>query len=720
MEAVSTTAGSNGAARVVKTICDRCHCACGVLAYVQNGQVVKVEGDKDFPQNEGFLCPKGLSIVQLLNLPERLKYPMKRTGERGEGKWKRISWDEALDTAAAEFRKVLDKYGPNAITWTWGDAAFHVSKVTKQAWLRAMGGSLRFHSDAHYCYHPVMIANSVTFGAFITSEYGMDYANSKCIILWGGNPVVSHPTFARNVMKAKKNGAKLIVIDPRFTEIAAKADLYLQVRPASDDALALGMLNVIINEGLYDHEFVDKWCHGFEQLRDRVQEYPVNRVSELTWVPAEDIVKAARMYATTKPATCHNRLGIQMTTNCVQTLRAVSLLPAVTGNIDISGGHLLPNYPQGFKTLGMLLGQDIALPNLDSAIGSKEYPLLTGSKSRAMDPAHPPSVVHAILTGEPYPVRAIWALNNLLLALEDYDDMKKALMSLDFFVGSDYYMTPTMELCDLILPPCTYLEREENEHNFYYNYVAARQQAIEPLFEARNERWMDFEIIKRMGLETPKEFSNSEEYNDYAVKGLGITFNDLKERRYFDTPIRYKKYEENGFNTPTKKIELYSTVFEEFGYDPLPYYAENPQTPFSRPDLVEEFPLTMITGGRNVLYWHGSNVQLPWLREIIPYPELEIHPETAAKLGIRDGDWVYTETPQKPGHRVKLKAMLTEGIDPRVVQAPSHWYYPERQGREDALEANINAVVCNDPPYDPISGATPLRGFLCKVYRAED
>jgi anaerobic selenocysteine-containing dehydrogenase len=719
MDAASTTAGSNSGTRLVKTICDRCHCACGVVAHVKDGKVIKVEGDKDFPQNEGFLCPKGLAITQLLYLPERLKYPLKRVGERGEGKWERISWDEALDYAASEFRKVMDKYGPNAIAWTWGDAAFHVSKATKQAWQRAMGSNNRFHSDAHYCYHPLMIANGATLGAFVTSEYGVDYENSKAILLWGGNPAVSHPTFGRRVMRAKKNGAKLIVVDPRFTEMASKADMYLQIRPGADDALALGFLNVIINEGLYDKDFVEKWCYGFDELRERVQEYPLERVSELTWVPVDDIVRAARLYATTKPATLHTRLGVQMSTNNIQTMRALSMLPALTGNLDVKGGHIFPNLPTGYKTLGQLLAKYIPLRDVDEGCGAKEFPLLTGSKSLAMNPAHPPTCVHAILTGEPYPIRAIWSLNNLLLALEDYEEMKKALLSLDFYVGSDYYMTPTMNLCDLILPPNTYLERNDTEHNFYFNYVGARQKAIEPLFEARNERWMDLEIIKRMGLETPPEFSTDEEYNDWLLKDSGLTFNQLAEQRTYSTPIRYKKYEQNGFNTPTKKVELFSPTFQELGYDPLPYYAENPMTFISRPDLAEEYPLTLITGGRNVFYWHGANVQLPWFREIMPDPEFEIHPETAAKLGIKDGDWVWIETPQKTA-RCKQKAVLTEGIDPRVVQAPSHWYYPERLPSEDACEANINAVLSNDPPYDPISGATPLRGVMCKVYKAED
>jgi len=703
-------------AKVVRTICDRCHCACGVMAYVKDGKVLRVEGDPDFPQNEGFMCPKGLAVTQFLYHPDRLRYPLKRTGERGEGKWQRITWDEALDTAAHRFRQIMDKHGPRSITWSWGDAAFHCSKVTKQAWLRAMGSPLRFHSDAHYCYHPMMIANNLTFGASITSETGPDYRNSKCIMLWGGNPVSSHPTRARDIMIGKKRGAKLIVVDPRFTEIASKADMFLQVRPGADDALALGMLNIIINEELYDKDFVSRWCVGFEELRKRVQEYPVDRVAEITWVPKDDILTAARMFATLKPASCHNRIGLQMNTNVVQTLRAVALLVAITGNVDVKGGNLLPNWPRGFKGLGDLL-RDIRLPNEDEAIGAKEYPLLTGSKSLALDPSHPPSVLHAILTGKPYPVKAVWALNNLLLALEDTEETRKALLSLEFFVGSDFFMTPTLELCDLILPPCTYLEREENEHLFYQNFVAARQKVIDEMPETWNERRIDFEMIRRMGLELPKEFHDDREYNDYPLKGMGVKFEELKARRWIEEPIRYRKYEESGFRTPSGKVELYSSILERFGYDPLPYYEENPESPMSAPEIAKDYPL-ILTGGRHVVYWHGMNVQLPWLREIVPEPVVEINPETAAQLGIKDGDWVWIEGSKGKG-RVKQRASLTEAVHPRVVHAPSHWYYPEKSIETGSLDANINQIFSNEPPYDPICGAAPIRESLCKVYKAE-
>jgi len=709
--------------RVVKTFCDRCHCECGVLVYVQNGKAVKIEGDPDCPINEGSLCPKGLAAIRFVYHSDRIKCPMKRSGQRGKGKWKRISWDEALDTVATRFKEILEKYGPESITWSWGDASAHCHLITKQGWLCAMKAPNHLHSDAHYCFHPVMIANKLTFGEVLTSEGSPDYKNSKCIMLWGGNPIMSHPVAARNIMIGRRNGAKLIVVDPRFTEIAAKADIFLQPRPATDDALALGILNVIINEDLYDKEFVARWCVGFDELRNRVQEYPLERVSEITWISKEKIIQAAKMYATNRPGTTHTRMGTVMNTNAIQTVRAINIIPAICGDLDVKGGHIIPSKPPGFKGRREIMDKDLRQsPEIENKrIGAKEFPLLCSSDSLAHNNSHPPSVIHTMLTGKPYPIRALWACNNLFLALEGAKETKEALMSLDFVVGSDFFMTPTMELCDFILPPCGYLAREEVLEPFCTcNFIGARRKAIEPEFDTRDEREITYEVIKRMGLTFPTDWDSIEKQNDMRVKGMGITFEEFKKKGYIIEPIRYKKYEEKGFNTPSGKVELYSSMMKRFGYDPLPYYQESPETPISAPELAQDYPLILITGGRHIVYFHGANKQIPWLREIVPYPTLQIHPDTAAELGIKDGDWVWIEAPKGRG-RVKMKAELTEAVHPKVVHAPSHWWYPEIKGPEHGCwDSNINAILLNDPPYDPICGATPLRGNLCKVYKVRE
>ena len=482
--------------RVVRTLCQGCHCDCGVLAYVKNERVVKLEGDPNHPQNEGSLCPKGLSATQFLYHPDRILYPLKRAGERGEGKWQRVSWDEALDYTAFRFNEIREKYGPQAIGWSWGDAAHQTCLWSKQVWLRAMGSPTHWHSDAHYCYHPLLIANRCTFGNYSTSEEGLDYRNAGSIFLWGGNPVMSHPTRARDVMIGLKRGAKLVVIDPRFTELASKAHLYLPIRPGTDDALAMGMIQLIISEGIYDREFAQNWCVGFEQLRERAAEYPLERVAAITCLPADDIVKAARMAATIRPSIQHGRMGVQQNRNCVQTNRAISILLALCGSLDVKGGHTVKsNKPKGFKGVFTVVDSRDELrlpPEIENQrIGAQEYPLFSGADSMAVSCAHPPGVVHTILSEEPYPIKANWFLNDMAVCLEGQRETYDAVKALEFTVGSDFFMTPTMELCDVILPPTMWLEKDGISEVFYNlgekDLIAARQKVVEPQGETRDD-----------------------------------------------------------------------------------------------------------------------------------------------------------------------------------------------------------------------------------------
>ena len=722
-------ASESGNKRRVRTVCQGCHCACGVFAVVEEGKVVKIEGDPNHPMNEGSLCPKGISAMQFLYHPDRLLYPLKRKGKRGEGKWERISKDEALDYTATRFKEIMEKHGAAANSWSWGDAAYQSCLWSKQCWLKAMGSPTHWHSDAHYCYHPLLIANRTTFGNYSTSEEGLDYRNCKCIFLWGGNPVMSHPTRARDIMIGRKNGAKLVVIDPRFTEIAAKADVYLPIRPGTDDALALGMINIMLQEDLYDQEFVAKWCNGLDALRERAQEYPVERVSEITGLAAEDIQKVARMAGTIRPSIQHGRMGVQQNMNCVQTNRAISILLALTGSLDVKGGHISKgNSPAGFKGVFPIVDSrdELRLSREleDTRIGAKEYPLFSGADSLAVSCAHPPGVIHAILTGEPYPVKANWFLNDMAVCLEGQRENYEAIMALEFTVGSDFFMTPTMELCDVILPPTMWLEKDGIAEVFYAtghkHFIAARQKVVEPLGDTMDDAVMDLEIIKRMGLEIPGPWQTPQDFYDYQVAGMGITFEELKKVGYVEGTIEYKRYEREGFDTPSGKVELYASMLEEHGYDPLPYYMENDVTPVTKPDLTKDYPLNLISGGRHIAYFHSNNRQIPWLRELEPMPRLEIHPATAERLGLSKDDWAWIETPQTKD-RVKMPVRLTKAVSPEVVHAPSHWWFPEIETPDHGcFQSSINLVLTNDGPYCPISGASTLRGVLCRVYKVEE
>lgn len=717
--------------RVVRTVCGGCMCECGVLVHVdENGKAVRLEGDPQHPLNEGYMCPKGLSFLQLAYHPDRLRYPLKRIGKKGEGEWERVTWDKALSEISEEILRIRDEYGPEAIAVSYGTYPKRVA-IGLSIFLAALGSPNQLIGNCHYCYTPHLTADLLTCGEVYSCEFGVpDYGKSKCIVLWGYNPLHTYPPVGRKIVEAKRKGSKLIVVDPRFTELASIADIWLQIRPGTDDALALGMLNVIINRRLYDADFVGNWCHGFDKLTERVQEYPPEKVEEITWVPKENIIKAAELYAISKPATLQSHLGVSMSYNSVQASRAISILIAITGNLDVRGGAEFPNYPIKLTYMNIKKSLRLMKEVEKKTIGSDRYPLLSGPESfRCL--THPPTVFKAMLTGKPYPIKGLIATSNLAVSFEDSKKVVEAFKKLDLLVVMDFFMTPTAELADYVLPSSTYLECDDICDAFdYTNFIAARQRAIEPLYDCRDDNEVLFDLVKKLGLKLPFPVSTYREFLDYRLKELGMTFNEFKERGYIISEVIERKYEKGmlredgrpGFRTPTGKCELYSTLLEKYGYDPLPSHVEPPQSPYSTPKLAEEYPLILITGQRHISSYQTMGHNILHLRELLPYPFLEINPETAENLGIKNGDWVYIETPEC-SDRVKMKAMLTYGIHQRVVAAQALWWYPEgKTYKERAFESNINVLISMTPSYgyESIVGTTVMRGMLCRIYRAEE
>ncbi|MEM3640784.1 MAG: molybdopterin-dependent oxidoreductase, partial [Candidatus Bathyarchaeia archaeon] len=442
------------------------------------------------------------------------------------------------------------------------------------------------------------------------------------------------------------------------------------------------------------------------------------------------IVKAAEIYATSKPASLQSHLGVSMSYNSVQASRALSILVAITGNLDVRGGAEIPNYP--IKLTYMNIKKQLRLDREieKKAIGSVKYPLLSGPNSfRCL--THPPSLFEAMLTGKPYPIKGLISTSNLAVSFEDSQKVVEAFKNLELLVVMDFFMTPIAELADYVLPSATYLECDDICDAFCYtNFIAARQKAIEPIEECRDDNEVLFELMKRMVLKLPFPVSTYREFLDYRLKELGLSFNEFKEKGYVFSDVVEKRYEKGllrndakpGFKTPTGKCELYSTLLEKYEYDPMPSYVEPPESPYSTPELAKEYPLILITGSRHISSYQTMGHNIPNLRELLPHPLVEIHPETAEKLGINDGDWIYIETPTST-NRVKMKATLTCGIHPQVVSAQALWWYPEGETYENrTFEPNINVIMPLKPPYgyEPIVGTTVMRGRLCKIYRAEE
>jgi len=703
--------------RTVKTVCSLCYCACGVLARVKDGKVVELKGDPDHPNNKGSLCPKGLAGIELLYHPDRLNYPLKRMGERGEGKWQRISWDEALDTISDKLKEIKERYGPEAICIANG-AGLYANIGIIGYFSSLLGTPSRLHVG-HICFLPACMAARATIGyptPITNTEIVVDEAlNSSCILLWAANPKFASPyPVGEGIFDLKKKKeTKLIVVDPYPTDYAKMADLWLQIRPGTDDALALGMLNVIINEELYDKEFVREWCVGFDELKKHVQQYSPEKVSKITWIPEKDIIAAARMFSQTKPACTVQRVSLDHSYNSVQTSRAVLILTAICGNLDMKGGNLLPTHLSPVSEFYWAAQQD-RLPRdiLEKRIGAKQFPISSGPNA-LLGFIQPFLWADAVLTGKPYKVRAlVSSANNSLLQMQDTRKVWKALQNLDFSVTLELFMTPQAELSDIVLPVSSWLEREGiRGQPEYLQVISLQHKAVEPLYERWDDTDIFIELAKRMGLDIP--WQTVEEFTDERLKAKGTTFQELEEQNFITEPKEYERPKKGkySFPTPSKKVELYSSFLKDYGYDPLPCYKAPPET-------TPEFPLVLIGGRKSLEYIHSAGRQIPMLHKRRPEPTIDINPKTAEEKGIRDGDWVWVETIYfGDKERVKFKAELVDGLHSQVVRVEHGWWFPEKPGPEHGcFESNIN-VVTPDNIVDPIMGSTNLRSIPCRIYK---
>jgi anaerobic selenocysteine-containing dehydrogenase len=688
-----------GDVKKIRTVCRNCHGGCGVIAHVENGKVVKVEGDPGSPISHGTLCSKGLAVTQMVYHPDRVRHPLKK----GAGGWERIGWDEALDTIAARFREVIDTHGAESIVLGQGTGRDYESHLYRFANLL---GTPNVLTAGHMCYISRIGATLITCGNLPVADWGGD---PNCILMWACNPQWTNPDEHKGVdfWRAYKKGARLIVIDPRRGFLAKKADLWLQLRPGTDGALAMGFLNVIIEEDLYDKAFVSGYVHGWDAFVERVRTYPLDTVESITWVDRDLIRRAARMYARTKPAVLQWGVPTEQTLNCTDCTRALVGLMAATGNLDAPGGNVFFVPPKVRSVSEFARHRDLSPEQRSKRLGGDQYKL--ASRVALISPK---AAWDAILTGRPYPLKAgLLCGTNPVVTRAKAREAYEALKKLEFLAVIDFFLTPTAELADIFLPAGTWLEQNHLADNWKrHGFVLARQKAVEV-----DECWQDHKIFMELGKRMGQPWWDTvEDALDYLLEPSGLTWETFKEVGYLQGEMVYHKYREKGFSTPTGKLELFSTVLEKWGHDPLPKYTELPESPVSTPEVAERYPYILNAGLRTPTFFHSANRMMPWLREIRPDPIVEIHPETAAKHGISDGQWVDISSPRG---RVKQRARLNSGIDPRVVVAEHGWWFPEIESPGHGWDiANINILTDNAPEtLDPLMAATNLRVCLCAV-----
>lgn len=801
-----------------RVLCSFCSALmCSFILKVEDGRPVGIEPSPDAVLR-GQFCPRWQLFAEYYYHPDRINFPLKRVGKRGDGRFERIAWDQGLKEVAEKLKEIIDKYGPEAIASAGGTAHNPDYDWPRVRFLNIIG-SPNYIGNESICYGQRWLMDGVSWGQVFPIHIGLR-GEHKCIIITVMNPVESWPPIWHLALMAKKMGARLVHIDPRFTEVSRNVDLWIQVRPGSDGAYLLAWLRMMIKEGMCDMDFVYNYTNApflvrtdtnkllretdlnpqgnrenfvvwddanrapaiwvsklrsfkpesakpalegsFEvkladgstthcktvwtMLKEHVEPFTYEWAEELTWAPAEKLRQAGEWYAKLKPSIILGEY-VWESQNPYNIL-AKSLLRALSGNL-VAGENLPPPLPFD-KLVGdfeLQLNELCAInPELArKRIGYYEFPLMCGqgyeritkyqrelyngcSTSSFSAQAHPPLVARAILTGKPYPIRAIifegcGALTKFSNSKLWYEAMKK----LDLIVVVDMFHNPNTMLADYVFPASHWMERP-NIHTFYgnYDFILASQQALPVLYERRS----DYEFWRGLGLAMGQDeqkywpWKDLKEVCDYRLKRTG--FNSLDEfvektrgALYFRLPAEWEK---KGFATPSGRVEIWPSILEDLGLPTLPHHVEPPESPYSTPTLYKEYPYILITGARHLPFTHSEHRQLPSFRRMHPDPIIEVNPHTARELNppVWDGDWVWIETPRG---RVKQKVRITTGIHPKVVSAQHNWWFPEKPGPEPSLfgvwESNINVVTDDRPEVcGKASGNWPCKTLLCKIYKA--
>ena len=710
--------GSETADETYTTTCWECSAYCGALATVQGGKVVAFGPNAASPHSEGAFCIKGIRGAPGLTYnPNRLLYPHRRVGARGEGRFARIGWDEALDEIADRLAEVRRNHGPEAIVGATSGAAFSRSLMTALM-LRSIG-SPNWMINQDLCGGCRAVSAKIT-GLPITR--GEDIDNTRCALIVGRNSQIADPVEWAKLKAAKKRGARMIVIDPKRIPAAEMADIWLSPGVGTDAALALSMIDVLIRENLYDSAFVHDRCHGFDALAKRAAEYHPDVAARMTGVPAAQIMAAARMYAD-GPSTFVSGHGIDAASNGVQTFRAFHALTAISGNIDRRGGNLRQRTPKGFASYLDLLHRPEHRLDLETemrAIGADRFPLWAGPRGW-QTACHNPTVIEAMLTGKPHPVRALYASGvNILVTYPDTRRTIEALKSLDFVVVAAHQMTPTAEWADIVLPKTTTLEEEEVSFVPSGPTVVLTRAVVPPQGEARMEIDIAVPLLDRLEARQAiakrlLPWRTQREFNTHLLGDSGITMADLLAKGFHQVSGEAVP-SDRPFPTKSGKVELYSPVLSELGLDPLPAHVE-PAREAKSAEVRARYPLTVVTGDREKSYHHSRFRDQPWALKVSPDPRLVMHPATAHGHGLADGDWVRLEVEGAQGH-CELKIKFSDAQPADVVSTGMGWWRPaEPAPHHGALNVNINAALSYAGPYDPISGSSDIRGQLCRVER---
>ena len=775
--------------------CAQCRSRCGCLAVVEDDKLVRIEPLEGHPSGEK-LCPKGKAAAELVYHKDRLTHPMRRTSAKDgtPATWEAISWDEALDEIASRMITVRDEHGAEQVAFSvTTPSGTHISDGISwvERLIRSFGSPNTIYGTEICNWHKDL-ASRFTYGTDIGTP---DFANTNCILLWGHNPSATWLARSIEIQKGRKQGAKMIVVDPRPTVFAQRADCWLRVKPGADQALGQGITKVLIEEGGYDHTFVTEWTNGpllvradtgaflrqsditvdgdpdvlfgsqqedgalmhydaakgqwrdsndkidllaeimvdtkegmiacqtaFGMFADKVCAQPLEWIETETGIPVEDIRHAAEILTTSDTTAYYAWNGVGQSITATQTERSISLLYGLTGSYGDKGG----NVPGAAAAFADVSGQDLLSDGQRAkALGLKERPIgpaLSGWVT-ARD------VYRAVLDHDPYPVKMLISFGgNILASQPDTDRAIVALKQLDFHIHADFFLNPSANYADIVLPVATSWEREGLRTGFDASVEGMRTEqlraaVVKSMAEARSDIDIVLALAKRLGLSSQFFDCDIDTGYDHILAPAGLNIAQLRahpEGVTLPSKVPYRSYAEcdengnpKGFQTPTRKLEIYSETLLQNGYDPIPVLESG--LPRQRDD---KFPL-QLSGAKIVAFCHSQHRNIESLRRLMPDPILEISKETAESRNINNGDWTKVTTPV--GHFV-ARAKLVKNIEPGSVFAQHGWWI---EGAADTpyspdnpMAANMNRAIPTDTA-DPISGSIPLRNSMCDVERMD-
>ena len=707
----------------VAGVCGVCAAGCGVNVHFVDGQIERLTPLKNHPL--GMVCPRGMRAKEIVYAPDRLLYPQRRVGERGEGRFERIGWDAAFELLVASLRDIAARHGPEAacIYTGRGNFEFGLNEAfapagTVESSANAVlfpFGSPNTTGVGSLCYASYgMIAPRALFGDYVRNLYE-DLENADLILVWGANPATdSPPANLRRLKRAHARGARIVVIDHRRSETAKAAQAqWIAIRPGTDGALALGMIQVVIAEGLFDGAFVANWTHGFDDLADHVRPMTPERVQAITGVSAQSVRELARAIASSKGCSILTYTGLEYSNSGLQAIRAVWTLQAIAGHLDVPGGKLF-KMPGRFRT-GRILTKPPA--GAREPIGAKEYPLYHAVRREL----HAGLIPRAVLEGKPYPLRHLIVSGaSLLTAWPDPALWRRTLGGLDFLVTINRFPTADMAYADLVLPATTMFEIES--YIVHDGYVQHRRRLIPPRGEARNDYLIFAELARRLGY--GERWPQTEEaLICQMLEASGVSLEELRARpegiRLAQPEMRYRKYAAGelradgrpGFETPTGKFEIASEWLREHGYDALPVYTEPREGPLASPELAGLYPLVFNSGARTQSAFRSQHLNIPSLVAQQSQPLVSLHPADAARRGIVDGDPVFVVSPRG---RVPFWASVTPDIVEGAVEVNMGGGGP--LGSPAWEEANVNQLTDHEN-VDPLSGFPVFKALLCDVER---